>query len=214
MVFATKERNVPETSFSTDAMKTYADFVNAALENARTMQESYIKALESMAEAVTSPTGWAPTDQTISNILPGMSEDRMREMFHQMAGANLRGWEQAANMLQATPEWMRWPHKAPGSMMTEWFDQLNRAAETAEAPADVAPMAEPIKGAPDDLTAIKGVGKKLAAALNDLGVTHYADIAAWSKADADRISEQVGFAGRATRDKWRMQAKKLAKAAA
>ncbi|MEO1100837.1 MAG: helix-hairpin-helix domain-containing protein [Pseudomonadota bacterium] len=201
-------------SYQTDAMKTYADFMTAALENARTMQDSYIKALESMAESVKSPADWGPSEQTISSFLPGMSEDRMREVFHQMANANLRGWEQAANMLQATPEWMRWPHKAPGSMMTEWFDQLNRAAETSEAPAQAAPMAEPVKGTPDDLTAIKGIGKKLAAALNDLGVTHYADIAEWSKADADRISEQVGFAGRATRDKWRMQAKKLAKAGA
>lgn len=205
---------MPEMSYQTDAMKTYADFMTAALENARTMQDSYIKALESMAESVKSPADWGPSEQTISSFLPGMSEDRMREVFHQMANANLRGWEQAANMLQATPEWMRWPHKAPGSMMTEWFDQLNRAAETSEAPAQAAPMAEPVKGTPDDLTAIKGIGKKLAAALNDLGVTHYADIAEWSKADADRISEQVGFAGRATRDKWRMQAKKLAKAAA
>lgn len=205
---------MPETNFPTDAMKTYAGFANAALENARKMQESYISALESMATAVKTPADWSPSDQTMSTFLPGMSEDRMREMFHQMAGANLRRWEQAANMLQATPEWMRWPHKAPGSMMTEWFDQLNRSAETAEAPAQAAAKAEPVKGAPDDLTAIKGVGKKLAAALNDLGVTHYADIAEWSKADADRISEQVGFAGRATRDKWRMQAKKLAKAAA
>lgn len=205
---------MPEMSYQTDAMKTYADFMTAALENARTMQDSYIKALESMAESVKSPADWGPSEQTISSFLPGMSEDRMREVFHQMANANLRGWEQAANMLQATPEWMRWPHKAPGSMMTEWFDQLNRAAETSEAPAQAAPMAEPVKGTPDDLTAIKGIGKKLAAALNDLGVTHYADIAEWSKADADRISEQVGFAGRATRDKWRMQAKKLAKAGA
>ncbi len=205
---------MPETSFSTDAVNTYAEFINATLENARTMQDSYINALESMAEAMKSPTEWGPADQTLSNILPGMSEDRMREVFHQMANANLRGWEQAANMLQAMPEWMRWPHKAPGSLMTEWFDQLNRAAETSEAPAQAAPMAEPIKGKPDDLTAIKGIGKKLAAALNDLGVTHYSDIAEWSKEDADRISEQVGFAGRATRDKWRTQAKKLAKAGA
>ncbi len=55
---------------------------------------------------------------------------------------------------------------------------------------------------PDDLTRIKGIGKKIAGMLNDMGVTTYAEIAAWSDADIDRVQEQLQFPGRVRRDKW------------
>lgn len=63
----------------------------------------------------------------------------------------------------------------------------------------------------DDLTRIKGLGPKLAALLRSLGVTGFAQIAAWSDADIDRIDAQLGtFAGRIRRDNWVDQAKFLA----
>lgn len=64
--------------------------------------------------------------------------------------------------------------------------------------------------ASDDLTRLKGVGPKLAAQLGELGVTSFAQIAAWSEADIDRIDAQLGrFAGRVRRDSWVEQAKLL-----
>lgn len=73
----------------------------------------------------------------------------------------------------------------------------------AEAPAAVADDG-------DDLTRIKGLGPKISAALRALGVTRYAEIAAWTDADVARIDAQLGaFAGRATRDNWIEQAKLL-----
>ena len=66
-------------------------------------------------------------------------------------------------------------------------------------------------GSVDDLTRLKGVGPKLAAQLGELGVTGFAQIAAWSEADIDRIDPQLGrFAGRIRRDSWVEQAKLLA----
>jgi predicted flap endonuclease-1-like 5' DNA nuclease len=63
----------------------------------------------------------------------------------------------------------------------------------------------------DDLTRIKGLGPKLAATLNDLGVTGFAQIAAWTDADIDRIDGQLGrFQGRIRRDDWVEQARLLA----
>lgn len=63
----------------------------------------------------------------------------------------------------------------------------------------------------DDLTRIKGVGPKLSALLGQLGVTSYAQIAAWTDADIARIDPQLGsFAGRPARDKWVEQARLLA----
>lgn len=63
----------------------------------------------------------------------------------------------------------------------------------------------------DDLTRIKGLGPKLAALLGQLGVTSFAQIAAWSEDDIAAIDPKLGaFAGRPTRDKWAEQARLLA----
>ena len=63
----------------------------------------------------------------------------------------------------------------------------------------------------DDLTRIKGVGPKLSALLGSLGVTRFAQIAAWSAPDLAAIDAQLGsFAGRPERDQWIEQARFLA----
>lgn len=63
----------------------------------------------------------------------------------------------------------------------------------------------------DDLTRIKGIGPKLAALLNSLGVVRFTQVADWSDADIDRIDAQLGrFEGRIRRDDWREQARLLA----
>jgi len=78
-------------------------------------------------------------------------------------------------------------------------------------PPPVMAEAPPPSGEGDDLTHIKGLGPKIGTALRALGVTRYAQIAAWTDADVARIDAQLGaFAGRATRDNWIEQAKLLA----
>lgn len=63
----------------------------------------------------------------------------------------------------------------------------------------------------DDLTKIKGLGPKIAQIMQPLGVTRYAQIAAWNDADIDRIDAQLGkFQGRIRRDNWVEQARLLA----
>jgi len=82
----------------------------------------------------------------------------------------------------------------------------------AQVPAP-APAPAPASAAADDLSRIKGVGPKLVALLGELGVTSYAQIAAWNEADVARIDDQLGrFAGRITRDQWIEQAKLLSEA--
>jgi len=81
-------------------------------------------------------------------------------------------------------------------------------------PAAPAEPAAPIAGDPadaDDLLRLKGVGPKLKALLIDLGVTRYAQIAAWTDSDLATIDAQLGaFKGRPVRDHWVDQAKYLA----
>lgn len=85
---------------------------------------------------------------------------------------------------------------------------VDAADETAPPPE---PAPTPASGEADDLRRIKGVGPKLVALLQSLGVTTYAQIAAWTDADIDRIDGQLGtFAGRIRRDSWVEQAKFLA----
>jgi predicted flap endonuclease-1-like 5' DNA nuclease len=93
----------------------------------------------------------------------------------------------------------------PGVGTMAGIGEIVAHAATEEV-ADVVPVATG-----DDLGRIKGVGPKLKALLTSLGVTSYAQIAAWSDEDIAQIDAQLGsFAGRAVRDNWVEQAKLLA----
>lgn len=87
------------------------------------------------------------------------------------------------------------------------------AAEPDPTPAPAAaPIAETADGevAADDLRKIKGLGPKMLTVLHALGVTSYAQIAAWTDADLDRLDTNLGaFAGRPRRDNWVEQARLL-----
>ena len=73
-----------------------------------------------------------------------------------------------------------------------------------------APRAAPVSPAAADLARLKGVGPKLIAQLNTLGVTSLAQIAAWNDAEIDRIDAQLGrFSGRIRQDDWVGQAQLL-----
>jgi predicted flap endonuclease-1-like 5' DNA nuclease len=113
--------------------------------------------------------------------------------------------------------WLLFRRRKPRAVSRDYSDVLSEGAAPAarnsaliDAPpaAAVAPIvAVTPSGSPDDagddLTRIKSVGPKLSAALRALGVTRYAQIAAWSEADLAVIDAQLGaFAGRAVRDNW------------
>jgi predicted flap endonuclease-1-like 5' DNA nuclease len=64
---------------------------------------------------------------------------------------------------------------------------------------------------PDNLMELKGVGPRLARTLYDMGIGHFATIAAWTPEDIRRVDSVLGpFAGRIERDNWVGQAKLLA----
>ena len=79
------------------------------------------------------------------------------------------------------------------------------------APASAAPASASAPAGGDDLTRIKGLGPKLSATLHGMGVTTFAQIAAWDDAEIDRVDAQMGrFQGRIRRDDWVGQAAMLA----
>jgi predicted flap endonuclease-1-like 5' DNA nuclease len=70
-------------------------------------------------------------------------------------------------------------------------------------------MAALREGAPDDLTRIRGVGQKMEATLNGLGIYYYRQIADWSDAEIAQMDAKLKFPGRIDRDDWRGQARRL-----
>ena len=99
-------------------------------------------------------------------------------------------------------------------VLDEGAERAQRNSALVEAAPAAASDPQPLKvsdGNGDDLTRIKGVGPKLAALLESLGVTSFAQIAAWDEAEIDRIDGQLGrFEGRIRRDDWTGQARLLA----
>ncbi len=85
---------------------------------------------------------------------------------------------------------------------------------TAKKPAAKKAPTKYYKKAPakvDDLKLISGVGPKLEATLNQIGIYQYAQVAVWKKADIKEVDDQLKFKGRIERDDWMKQAKVLAK---
>lgn len=82
------------------------------------------------------------------------------------------------------------------------------AVPAPAAPAPVAAQDTPAEG--DDLRKIKGLGPKMLTLLHALGITRFAQIAAWTDADLDELDGKLGaFAGRPRRDSWVEQARML-----
>lgn len=68
------------------------------------------------------------------------------------------------------------------------------------------------EGPADDLKKISGVGPVLEKKLNALGITTYAQVAAMSKDDIQKVDDALSFKGRIERDNWLDQAAELDKA--
>ena len=84
------------------------------------------------------------------------------------------------------------------------------AAEAVAAEVAAKPVAVEALEA-DDLTQMTGIGPKLSLALAERGVTRFAQIAAWTADDLAAFDAALSLKGRAVREAWVAQAKRLAK---
>lgn len=71
-------------------------------------------------------------------------------------------------------------------------------------------LTAPRGGEKDNLTRIKGVGVKIEEALNNIGIYHFDQIAAWDEENIAWADSTLGFPGRAERENWVAQAAALA----
>ena len=85
------------------------------------------------------------------------------------------------------------------------------AAPKPAAPAAAKPVAaKPAAAKPDNLRRLIGIGPVNEKLLKGQGVTTFAQIAAWTAADIERIEHALQFGGRVERERWVEQAKLLA----
>jgi predicted flap endonuclease-1-like 5' DNA nuclease len=90
-----------------------------------------------------------------------------------------------------------------------------RSTDPAPAAGSIAAIAANVlpnrarTGAPDDLKRIRGVGVLIEKKLNSMGVTSYDQIANWTNADIDKVSQLLDFKGRIERENWVEQARIL-----
>jgi NADH-quinone oxidoreductase subunit E len=86
-----------------------------------------------------------------------------------------------------------------------------KKAEPKREPGKPELLKKPRAGKGDDLKLIWGVGPALEKMLNKMGIWHFDQIAAWKVPELKWVDERLeGFKGRAKRDEWIKQAKKLA----
>jgi len=279
-------------AFLFNPFQAQAVMMKAAIEMSRESQNIAIDAIKRAGQSKTSPVTWVSFEVPVADPRGFFNEDAMRATFHRMADQNLRGWEYAAELLKTMPSWVSMSTRTPGTVLTDWFDQMRRAslsmmpandawatsdntppamaprsaASPATRPAALTPVepkpqpaarpaskssapakaaaaapgaeaarAKPARKAPakpatpkqdgparldaprgkaDDLTAIKGIGEKLASLLNTLGIYHYDQIAGWTVSDSEWIDTKLAFKGRVAREKWVEQAKALVRKAA
>ena len=135
----------------------------------------------------------------------------MKDSASQMTGKDVA----APASLMAAPPAARAPKTPPKSTAKPAAaPTAAKPAAAAKAKLEIQPdlLKKPRAGKADDLKLIWGVGPKLAKMLNDMGVWHFDQIAAWGKSELNWIDERLeGFKGRASRDEWVKQSKKLAK---
>lgn len=84
------------------------------------------------------------------------------------------------------------------------------AAPETEALAEPVRLAKPRGGKADDLTQITGIGKAIQTKLQNAGIYHYDQLVNLNAAQLGWINNAIGFSGRAERESWALQAKKLA----
>ncbi|PLX39369.1 MAG: NADH-quinone oxidoreductase subunit NuoE [Hyphomicrobiales bacterium] len=102
-------------------------------------------------------------------------------------------------------------------------EEAEMAAKLAELPSDASAedkanavgerpqgLDAPQGGAADDLKRIKGIGKVNEGKLNDLGIFHFAQIAAWTRPEIRWVGTYLAFPGRIDREDWVNQAEALA----
>lgn len=144
-------------------------------------------------------------------------ESRLRDGPSAKTGAD-KAATPAPTALMSTPATATSAAKAaPAKSAAAKKPAATKTAAKAAAPKKAAAPAARKAAAPqaaagkaDNLRRLIGIGPVNERLLKGLGVTTYAQIAAWTDAEVKRVEEVLNFDGRIAREKWIEQAKLLA----
>ncbi|MEI9402814.1 proton-conducting membrane transporter [Mesorhizobium argentiipisi] len=147
-------------------------------------------------------------------------ESRLRDAPAAKAGTD-KAAAPAPAALMSTPAASTSAKAAPAKSAAAKKPAATKAAAAPKPTAKAAPSkkaaapaaknaAAPTTGKADNLRRLIGIGSVNEKLLKGLGVTTYAQIAAWTDADVKRVEEVLNFDGRIAREKWIEQAKLLA----
>ena len=100
---------------------------------------------------------------------------------------------------------------APKAAAAKPKADAKKPAAAKKAPALSNTLKAPRGGKADRLILIKGIGPVNEKKLNQHGIYHFDQIAAWKKADIEAAEAYLAFDGRIEREDWMRQAKELAK---
>ncbi|MEO0549306.1 MAG: hypothetical protein AAFZ91_05250 [Pseudomonadota bacterium] len=113
--------------------------------------------------------------------------------------------EEETDSAPSEPEVAAAPEAHPSeAVLQELGDMLDTEAGLIQPVA----IEKPSNGA-DDLTAIGGIGPRIATVLNDLGIWTYEQVAAWTEENQLWVDDHLAFNGRVARESWVEQAKSL-----
>jgi len=170
---------------------------------------------EVLEEAVEEAPAEEPQVEDAVEIEEETSEAEVSEAESEAQEAESEPAEEAPQE-EAAPEETAEEHPAEAVLRSLEGDEAE--SEEAEAPeeavSDASEAAQPEafnepKDGGDDLTAIGGIGPRIAEVLNGLGIWTYAQIASWTPENAAWVEEHLSFKGRVEREQWIAQAKAL-----
>ncbi len=98
------------------------------------------------------------------------------------------------------------PEASPAAQDSEAVVEETADAESGDDTTDITPLFVAPEGDADDLKKISGVGPALEGKLNALGITKFAQIAAFTPEDIEKVDAVLNFKGRIERDNWVQQA--------
>jgi predicted flap endonuclease-1-like 5' DNA nuclease len=144
-----------------------------------------------------------------------MSGEGLAAFAGAAAPAVVEAPQQAVSLTQTSMTQMQQQKATPNVAVVD-HDRVDEAADAGADEELVSDEHKPVllaqakDGAPDDLKLIWGVGPKLEAMLQEMGVFHFAQIASWNEMNLRWVDQNLkAFRGRALRDKWIEQSRRL-----
>ena len=136
-------------------------------------------------------TFWQTMARTVASPANAEATDNVVEMLRDIASEPVAAMAEVAELVSAEAA-------ADPAPVAEAAAAPVEAAPAEAAPAEATPnpalLDAPRGGKPDDLTALRGIGAKLAASLNEIGIYHVDQIAALDAEGIDWLDENIpGF---------------------